>query len=85
MANENFDLGLALCRIRDSITSVEGKYFRYIVKNNLDLKDKENIYVKNIFELERTKSGLYKYKTEADVQAIMNRITELRKFIDEVK
>lgn len=85
MANENFDLGLALCRLRDSITSVEGKYFRYIVKNNLDLKDKENIYVKNIFELERTKSGLYKYKTEADVQAIMNRVTELRKFIDEVK
>lgn len=81
----NFDLGLALCRLRDSITSVEGKYFRYIVKNNLDLKDKENIYVKNIFELERTKSGLYKYKTEADVQAIMNRITELEKFIDEDK
>lgn len=81
----NFDLGLALCRLRDSIIYAEGKYFRYIVKNNLDLKDKENIYVKNIFELANIKDSLYEYETEADVQAIMNRITELEKFIDEVK
>lgn len=85
MANTNFDLGLAKCRLRDSIIYAEGKYFRYIVKNNLDFKDKENIYVKNIFELANIKDSLYEYETEADVQAIMNRITELRKFIDEVK
>ena len=81
----NFDLGLALCRLRDSIIYGEGKYFRYIVKNNLDLKGKENIFVKNFFELANIKDSLYEYETEADVQAIMNRITELEKFIDKVK
>lgn len=81
----NFDLGLALCRIRDSITSVEGKYFRYVTKNKLDMKDEENIYVKRLFELELMTGNLYKCKTEADVQALINRIDELRKFIDGVK
>lgn len=85
MANANFDLGLALCRIRDSITSVEGKYFRYVTKNKLDIKDEENIYVKRLFELELMTRDVYDCETEADVQTIMNRITELRKFIDEVK
>lgn len=85
MANENFDLGLALCRLRDSITSVEGKYFRYVTKNKLDIKDEENIYVKRLFELELMTGNLYKCKTEEDAQALINRIDELRKFIDEVK
>lgn len=81
----NFDLGLALCRTKDSIIDVEGKYFRYITKNKLDLKDKENIYVKRLFELEIMTRNVYDCETEADIQAIMNRVTELRKFIDGVK
>ena len=81
----NFDLGLALCRIRDSITSAKGKYFRYMLKENIDIDDDENIFVKNFFELANIKDSLYEYETEADVQDIMNRITELEKFIDEVK
>lgn len=82
----NFDLGLAKCRLRDSITSAKGKYFRYIVKNDFDIDDETNIYVKSLFELEEIRTNLTdKCKTEADTQALMSRVTELRKFIDEVK
>lgn len=49
------------------------------------MKDEENIYVKRLFELELMTGDVYDCETEADVQALMSRVTELRKFIDEVK
>ncbi|MBR4021777.1 MAG: hypothetical protein IKI94_04155 [Ruminococcus sp.] len=86
MANTNFDLGLAKCRLRDSITSAKGKYFRYIVKNDFDIDDETNIYVKNFFELEEIRTKRTdNCTTEEEATVLMNRITALEKFIDEVK
>lgn len=82
----NFDLGLAKCRVRERASGTQAFYFKYIVKNDFDIDDETNIYVKSLFELEEIRTNLTdKCKTEADTQALMSRVTELRKFIDEVK
>lgn len=84
MANTNFDLGLAKCRIRDSITSAKGKYFRYIVKNDFDIDDETNIYVKNFFELEEIRTKRTdNCTTEEEINNLMSRVAELKKFIIE--
>lgn len=86
MANANFDLGLAKCRLREYAAGVKGKYFRYIIKNKITLDDEENLYVKNFFELEEIRTKRTdNCQTEEEATVLMNRIDELRKFIDEVK
>ena len=43
----NFDLGLAKCRVRERASGTQAFYFKYIVKNDFDIDDETNIYVKN--------------------------------------
>lgn len=82
----NFDLGLTKCRVREYAAGVKGEYFRYIVKNDFDINDDTNIYVKNFFELEEIRTKRTdNCQTEEEATVLMNRIDELRKFIDEVK
>lgn len=79
----NFNLGLEVCRVRERAVGAEGIYYRYIRKNNIDFYDRENIYVKNLYELQEIGTiGADKCNTKKDTTALINRIAELRKLVD---
>ncbi len=77
-----FKFSLTACRLREYAAGVKGEYFRYIEKNDIDFYDKNNLYVKNMYELEeiRTKR-IDKCKTEEEATILRNRIDELRKLV----
>lgn len=78
-----FDLGLAVCRVRERAQGAYGFYFRYMTANNIDFNDENNIYVKNMNELGEIGRGLAdECKTEADTTALFERIKELRKIVE---
>lgn len=77
-----FDLGYTICFVRERAEDVEGRYFRYVLKHDIDIDDDENIFVKNLFEA-RDLGGVLadKIANAKDAAAIMNRINELKEFI----
>ena len=77
-----FDLGATICYVRERSNAVDGMYFRYLLNNDIDIKDEDNIYVKNIYEADEISKGLAdKIKTAKDAKALMDRITELKEFL----
>jgi hypothetical protein len=81
-----FKFSLTACRLREYAAGVKGEYFGYLRKNKITLDDEENLYVKNFFELEEIRTKRTdNCQTEEEATVLMNRIDELRKFIDEVK
>lgn len=77
-----FDLGATICYVRARAEDVEGRYFRYILKHDIDIHDDENIFVKNLFEARDLGGILSDEITNAkDAMIIMNKIDELREFI----
>ena len=84
MANTNFDLGLAKCRLREIAESTDGRYFRYMMKKHISMKDKENIFVKKIRELDDIRTRYAdNCTTEEEINNLMSRVAELKKFIIE--
>ncbi|MEE3404805.1 MAG: helix-turn-helix domain-containing protein [Acutalibacteraceae bacterium] len=76
-----FDLGLAKCRAREFAEGVHGAYWSYMKANGIDWKDDTNQYVINADELWNMARRIDKCKTEDDINAVLDRITELRDLI----
>ena len=78
----NFDLGLTLCRVRERAEGAQFEYIKYFRKNKINFDDKTNPLVNNYRELIKIgKTGADNCETEADTQALMNRIAELKKIV----
>ncbi|MBP0973366.1 MAG: hypothetical protein J5851_05600 [Oscillospiraceae bacterium] len=78
---ENFDLGLAKCRARDFAEGVHGEYWEYFKANGIDWKDETDPLVANASELWNMARKIDKCETEDDINAVLERIKELRKLV----
>ena len=77
---ENFDLGLAYCRVKERAGGALADYIVYFRHNNIDpLTDADNPFViayRELYQIENRYAG--KCETEEDVQKLLDRIVELR-------
>lgn len=77
---ENFDLGLAYCRVKERAGGALADYLVYFRHNNIDpLTVVDNPFVIAYNELNHIESCLvYDCKVENDFQKLLDRIKELR-------
>ena len=78
---ETFDLGLAKCRARERAEGAGGDYWEFFKANAIDWKDKTNPLVANAFELWHMREKIDKCETEDDINAVLERIAELRQLV----
>ncbi|MBP0973365.1 MAG: hypothetical protein J5851_05595 [Oscillospiraceae bacterium] len=78
---EKFDLGLAQCRARERAEGAHGEYWEYFKANGIDWTDKTNPLVANSYELWNMPREIDKCETEDDINAVLERIKELRKLV----
>lgn len=77
---ENFDLGLAYCRVKERAGGALADYIVYFRNNNIDrITDADNPFViayNELYQIQKKYAG--KCETEEDVQKLLDRIVELR-------
>lgn len=76
-----FDLGLAKVRTRERAEGAQADYLVYFRKNGIDWNDESNPYVQNFLELWDMNPRIDKCRTEDDINAVLDRIIELRDLV----
>ena len=78
-----FDIRKEKALLYEYLTLVEGEYFRFIQKNNINRSDADNPYVANLNELSDIDDQRWQLKTEEEVKKAKARAKELANYLKE--